>query len=252
VTGIDKLLDDRQVAKVHLVGAEMGSYIAAVYHRRFRTRVLTALVCNPILDFDYYCSRDFAYTKLPLAFVPEAMLRDVLTKDYPTISAEMAKRYEEEADQVAPLRCLVDALRLVERETQALGRTALVCRLGWVFEERNHADLVNAFRGVKTVILEAMDQNHVTFPMSVRITSRKLLIDAKVANIHWGGDYPYLANPSEFNMHLHVHINVAKFQHQMASVADLPAVAESVLDEMDDMDDSDVDEKEESSSDDSD
>eukprot|EP00008_Paramoeba_atlantica_P007198 CAMPEP_0201499388 /NCGR_PEP_ID=MMETSP0151_2-20130828/75867_1 /ASSEMBLY_ACC=CAM_ASM_000257 /TAXON_ID=200890 /ORGANISM="Paramoeba atlantica, Strain 621/1 / CCAP 1560/9" /LENGTH=135 /DNA_ID=CAMNT_0047891661 /DNA_START=591 /DNA_END=995 /DNA_ORIENTATION=- len=96
---------------------------------------------------------------------------------------------------------------MIENEMINLPRRQMLTRLEILRTPSSLNLQLGVFEDIKATIIEVMDQENARFPFKVKNTARKMLWRAKVAHITWGGDYPYLSNPDEFNMHLNIHLS---------------------------------------------
>jgi len=187
VKGFDKFLDKLGVDKVHLFGTSIGGYLAQNYIHFRPQRVLSLVLCNSFADTQYY--KDNAPCVGMLALMPEFVLKKMILNNFPT-------------GQLDP--DIADSIDFMVQQLESLEQSELAARLtlNCTLADFNPTEL--NWDKTKITILDTLDE--VAVPEKCREELYKFYPEAKVAELKYGGNFPYVSKPDETNLYLEVHL----------------------------------------------
>ena len=175
---------------MHLVGCSLGGYIAAHFTSFFPSRIASLVMCNAFVSTQAFVETMPLLATGGVAFsvMPAFALRAVIMQSL---------------DHGALLPEVADAVDFVVEELDAVPREQLASRLA------AHCALhkVRAplrIEAEQILIIESNDK--IARPPRLKEELLQFFSGSKVGEMKYGGDFPYLSFPDEFNVFIEVHL----------------------------------------------
>lgn len=188
---LHELLRALKIDKAHLVGFQIGGFLAQVYAARYPTAVDSLVLVNPVCDTQWY--HDHSRLKGVLKVMPAFVLKSYVLSPLPSTDLPAV---------------VANAIDFVATEIDGMSRNELATRLALTYSSSVSLDPKKLFDNSRvTVILSAEDDPYCITPACVREEARKYYPESQVAELRRGcGDFPQLICPDDLNMYLQVHL----------------------------------------------
>lgn len=198
--GLDEFLSYLQNSKkIHLLGTNLGGYVAQTYAHTFPTRVESLILCNTFSDI-----KDPSSVNL-WKWVPNFVVEQQLISGMPT--GEVEGR-------------IADSIDFVVRHLPTLTSDEMASRLALTSRKSNFNPGTLVLNPINITIIDTIDQTSLTDFSTESVY--KAFPKAHQANMKTGGDFPYLSRPDEFNMHIEVHLRRLGYYRPGVSQTEAP------------------------------
>lgn len=200
VSSFSRFLDEMGIDKCHLFGTSVGGFNAQVFcGRDTRDRVQSLILCNGFADTAFYersapCWRTFEV-------MPGFALQRMVLQNFPGQDSAIDSR-------------VADSVDFMVWQIEKMGRAPLASRLMLncsvpptsVYEPGKIGTRLR--RGRHVTLIDTQDE--IALPDSVRDELYKLYPKARTAAVKEGGNFPFLSNADEVNVHITVHLRALR------------------------------------------
>eukprot|EP01100_Stratorugosa_tubuloviscum_P010507 TRINITY_DN4516_c5_g1_i1.p1 TRINITY_DN4516_c5_g1~~TRINITY_DN4516_c5_g1_i1.p1 ORF type:complete len:286 (-),score=108.42 TRINITY_DN4516_c5_g1_i1:35-892(-) len=185
VKGLDTFLSTIGVDKVHLFGSSLGGFLAQVYAQVYPERVISLILNNTFSSTNFFAQR-MRYTTF-ISLLPAFALQRMILETFP--------------QHELPIEVALSVDFMVLQLDQ-ISQSELASRLTILSTSFNITK--SPIDPSKITFIEVLDD--VSLPEEIREQTFGLYPNCKVAQIKSGGNFPFLANADEFNLHIVVHL----------------------------------------------
>lgn len=184
--GLRKVIDHLNLDQVHIFGCSLGGYLALKFAERVRNSSIVAslVICNGFADTSV-----FKYTRASTAFwvIPAFILKRLIMG---SLNKAVSNSLQAEATEF-----VVECLESLNQQ-EISSRLVLHCN-------GDYLRFPHSLQHLPVTLMDVFDES--VLSQRVKDDMYKCFPNARRAHLKSGGNFPYLCQPAEVNLHLRLH-----------------------------------------------